>query len=884
MRGKLYNIPQEITLKDGTVIFVREVRKEDLEELKKLYSSLSRESLYLRFFGKPSSNFIEKYVERAVNVDRKNSFGIVAFYGNDLVAHSEYYATSRDSAEVAFTVSDNFHGRGVGTALLGVMAEIAWKNGIKEFYAMVLPENYQMIKVFRDSGFPVRVRPEIGALVVRMPTAITEEVLEHFERREKLAIINALRRFFCPNTIAVIGASKDRKKVGGKLLYNILVYGYNGTVYPVNKNSKYSQSVRCYPSISDVPDEVDLAIVAVPFYEVLNVAEECGKKGVKALLVITSGFAELGGEGKNRQEELLKICRKYGMRLIGPNCMGIVNTDPNLRLNATFAPNPPQNGRIGFASQSGAVGLAVMDHASSYGLGLSFFASLGNRADISSNDLIEYWEEDPRTDLILLYLESFGNPRKFARIAKRVSKKKPILALASGITPVGTNTASIIGSLISSSGIVVESFFKQTGIIRADTLDQLFAISCFLLHQPLPRGRKVCILTNGGGYGDITADWCKKVGLKIPELSQETKMRLLQTLPPISSVQNPVDMTASANFENYSDAIKIVSKDENVDAIVVIFVQAVSMEETSRVVESVLEASRYANSLGKPVIFIYAGTDLQCRVLRKEDLAVPVYVDPSLAAEVLSKVAEYSEWKMKPKEDTREFEVNRDKAAAIIAKSLGKKEWLNILDSFELLNCYGIKTPDYVYLKPEELKDEKAIEKVEKLGVVSVKAVAEKPSYGRDPRFSKSGVYGAEAIRAAKEILQELKEVDGFIFQKIVHGIEMFIGVVEDQNFGPLIACGAGGEFAELLKDISVKVTPITYSEGLEMVKSLRIYPMLEGYKGREAVNIESFVETILRINMLIEDFPEIVEVECNPVVLDKSSAVVFDASVRLRV
>ncbi len=883
MTEKLYGIETEATLKDGSVVTIRPVKKEDYKELCDLYFSMSKESLMMRFFTVPSKIEIENYLKTAVEeADRKEKFGVVALSADRIVGHAEYRATGEHKAEVAFAVSDDFQGKGVATIMLGVLAEEAERNGIKIFEAYVRPDNYKMIDVFRDSGFPVNIRPMPGEIYVTMPTSITEEVIKYFERREIIATLNALGRFFYPESVAVIGASTDPQKVGGRTFYNIITYGFKGVAYPINRKAKAVMGVKSYASISEIPDNVDLAIICVPVNHVLEVAEECGKKGVKALVVITSGFAEVGGDGVKRQEELIKICRKYGMRLIGPNCMGILNTDPKVRLHATFAPNPPVEGSIGFASQSGAMGLAIMDRANYYDLGLSAYVSLGNRADISSNDLIEYWEEDERTKLIMLYLESFGNPRKFARIAKRVSKTKPILALASGLTPAGAKAvASHTGSIVASSGIAIEALFKQTGVIRASSLDELFSISSFLLHQPLPKGRNVCIMTNGGGLGAITSDWCEKVGLKVPDLTEETQKKLRELLPDIASVRNPVDMTPAAKMEVYDAVLRTIAEDESVDSIIVIFVQAVSAEKAEFINKAILSGAEYANKLGKPVIYIHISEDASEGVLSDGKTKVPVYIFPNIAAKVLGKVVEYAKWRMKPEEPCPEFDVNRDKAAAIIAKALAEgEEWLRADKAFELLECYGVKFPEFEFVKtPEEVYD--AAKKIG--GKVAVKAISEKIIHKSDVGAVKIDLDPEEAKKVAEEMLNKFGELQGFLVQKMSSGTEMFVGVVEDPHFGPLITCGAGGTLIEIFKDVSVRVTPITKSEAYEMVQELKSYPLLTGYRGREKCDVDSFVETILRVSCLIEDFPEIVEMDCNPVMVSKTGSEVVDVRIRLK-
>ncbi len=858
MREKLYGIEGEVTLKDGTVIHVRPVRRDDEKALYEFYSSLSPKSLTMRFFSIPPESFLKSYirdeVKRASEMDYKKSFGVVALFGDRIIAHAVYHAKSPDLAEVAFAVADDFQGRGVCTILLGILAEVAERNGIKIFEAAVRPDNYKMIEVFRDSGFPIRLEVVPDEIIVEMPTSITEEVLEYFERREQIATINALNKFFYPKSIAVIGASRDRNKIGGRVFYNAISYGFNGVVYPVNKSAKTVQGIRAYKSISEIPDDIDLAVIAVPAESVLEVAEECGKKGVKAIIVISAGFAEIGEEGRKRQEELLRICRKYGMRLIGPNCMGIVNTNPDVRLNVTFAPNPPIEGRIGFASQSGAIGLAIINYANSYNLGLSAFVSLGNRADISSNDLIEYWENDERTDLIMLHLESFGNPRKFSRISRRVSKKKPILALASGLTPAGAKAAmSHTGAILSSSGVVVDALFKQVGIIRVDTLDELFAIASFLLHQPLPNGKRVCIITNGGGLGVLTADWCQGMGLEVPDLSEKTQKTLRDLLPKIASVRNPIDMGASATPEDYEKVIRIAAEDEVVDVVIAIFVQVVSPQEAEDVKKAVLSAAKYVNSLRKPIIFIHVSSDAGNGIIRDGEIAIPTYAFPNIAAEVIVKAVEYADWIKKPKEPIPRFDVNRDKAAAIIAKSLSRGEWMRLDDAFELLQCYGLDVPEF--------KTALSLEEARKI----VK------------EFNNKAVL--KTLTDCKVVsFDELKNGEEILVQKSIDEecVDVLIGVTTDPSFGPLITCGLKGEYIEIFRDFSVRLTPITRSEAYEMIKNLKSYSKLVGF------DIDSLADAILRISTLVEDFPEIFEMDCEVAVL-KSNVLVTNAKIRLK-
>ncbi len=421
----------DVILRDGSVAHRRPVCPEDEVGLVQFYEALSPESIALRFFSEGIDLAAEARRQTQLNSDR---FGLLATVGHDerLVAHALYAGLDGDRAEVAFAVADEYQGRGLGTILLGQLAEVAAARGIQVFEAVVLPEDHRMVVLLRQSGFPIEVRSDPNELHMTFPTRLTDEAREHFERREQIAAVNALRWFLQPRSVAVIGASRRRGTVGGEIFHNLLVSGLGAPIYPVNPNAAVVQSVPAYWTIEAIPDPVDLAVIAVPADQVLGTAEQCARKGMHALLVISAGFAEIGGPGLERQQALLQFCRRAGIRLIGPNCLGVVNTAPAARLNAIFGPQAALPGPVGFASQSGALGLAAIAEAASRGLGISSFVSMGNKADISSNDLLNYWESDPRTGLVLLYLESFGNPRKFSRIARRVSRVKPIVAVKSG--------------------------------------------------------------------------------------------------------------------------------------------------------------------------------------------------------------------------------------------------------------------------------------------------------------------------------------------------------------------------------------------------------------------------------------------------------------------
>ncbi|HYT25971.1 MAG TPA: GNAT family N-acetyltransferase, partial [Actinomycetota bacterium] len=542
----------DVVLRDGSTVHVRPVRQEDAAAVRSMLESMSDASRWLRFFS--AFPRLEPAVRWATEVDYDRRCGLVATAGGQVVAHAGYErdAGRADRAEVALAITDAWQGKGLGTILLGQLAEVADQTGIVTFTAEVLPENHRMAQVFRDSGFPVTLHALPGVVLVEFPTALTPGGLDRFERREQVAAVAAMRALLAPRSVAVVGASRTRGTVGGELFHNLLAAGFEGPVYPVNPTATVVQSVVAYPSVLDVPGPVDLAVVAVPADRVVETARQCAAKGVRGLVVISAGFAETGPEGAGRQAELLRLCREAGMRMIGPNCLGIVNTAPDVRLDATFGPVVPERGRVGFLSQSGALGLAIVDYANALGLGLSSFVSVGNKADISGNDLLAYWEQDDATDVILLYLESFGNPRKFARLARQVGRSKPIVAVKSGRSAAGARaTSSHTGALLAASDATVDALFRQAGVVRTDTLAELFDVAALLANQPLPAGRRVAIVTNAGGPGILCADACEAGGLEVVPLSYGLRAQLAAFLPAAAATGNPVDMLASAPAEHH---------------------------------------------------------------------------------------------------------------------------------------------------------------------------------------------------------------------------------------------------------------------------------------------------------------------------------------------
>ncbi|HYF11413.1 MAG TPA: GNAT family N-acetyltransferase, partial [Actinomycetota bacterium] len=622
------HLVSDVVLRDGSTVRVRPARPDDRTRVENYLIGLSPESRRLRFWSQAID--VGAQAEKIARVDHVDHLTLLVLLGGDdgrMIGGAQYQRGEGDRAEVSFSVADEYQGRGIAPILLGQLAQEAARHGITTFVAEVLPENHPMIDVFRGSGFRVSIRATPGSIEVEFPVQLTDEALATFDERDTQAAVAAMRTFLSPRSIAVVGASRDATTIGGQLFHNLLSERFEGPVYPVNPKAPVVHGVVAYPSVLDVPGDVDIAFIVVPAAFVLNVARQCGEKGVRGLVVISAGFGETGGEGPARQEELVATCRAYGMRIIGPNCMGIVNTHEDVRLNGTFATVYPPRGNVAFLSQSGALGIAVMEYATELGLGLSSFVSIGNKADISGNDLVAYWNEDPSTDVLLLYLESFGNPRRFGRLAREVGRRKPIVAVKSGRSAAGARAAaSHTGALLASSDVTVDALFQQSGVIRTDTLEEMFDVATILANQPPPKGERISIVTNAGGLGILCADTCEANGLHVEPLSDATTAELRSFLPPEASVGNPVDMIASASADDYRRAITTIAADPDVDAMIVIYIppQATKAAEIGRAI-----AQGIAETGGRiPIATTWMSTKGLPAALRGGDVRVPSFAFP----------------------------------------------------------------------------------------------------------------------------------------------------------------------------------------------------------------------------------------------------------------
>jgi acetate---CoA ligase (ADP-forming) len=874
----------DVALRDGSTVRVRPVRPTDRDAIRAFLGDLSEDSRAFRFFSSAAN--LDRAADSASDVDYVTRYGLLALRGEDatVVGNASYVTTRDGEAEVAFAVADELQGRGLATILLAHLAEAASEAGIGLFEAEILTGNHRMVEVFRESGFPVETSSVPGTIHVELPTSLSAEARERFENRDRIAAAAAVERFLQPRAVAVIGASRDRGTVGGEIFHNLIETGFEGVVYPVNPAAEVIQSVRAYPSVTDVPGELDLAVIAVPSERVAAVARECAGRSIPALVVISAGFAEVGAEGQERQRELVEICRGAGMRLIGPNCLGIVNTSPETRLNATFAPAMPPGGNVGFLSQSGALGLAFIDLADDRSLGLSSFASIGNRADITGNDLLEYWEEDPETDVALLYIESFSDPRRFSRVARRIGRTKPIAVVKSGRSQAGARaTSSHTGALLAASDVTVDALFEQAGVIRTDTLGDLLDTASLLANQSLPDGPRVAIITNAGGPGIMCADAAEAAGLEIPPLPDGLQEELRGFLAPEAGLGNPVDMIATATAEQYRRTIRAMTSWDGVDALIVIFVRPL-LTKAEDVAAAVRDATRELPR-DLPVQAVFMSERDHAAMARGGD--IPTYLYPEDAARALARVMRHVRWREHPPSERREFDdVRTDEAAAIIADVLGRGGgWLAAPEVMRLMDGYGIPIAEW-----EPAQDPvQAGHVAERMGGrVALKAVGPKLLHKSELGAVRTGLEGGAAVSWAavemdEALAREGAEREYFIVQSMVGpGVEMIIGVVGDALFGPVIACGAGGMQAELLKDISARISPLSREDAPGMLRSLATYPLLTGYRGAPPVDVGALEDVILRVSAMVEAHKEIAELDLNPVVATPDGAVAVDARVRV--
>jgi len=866
----------DVLLRDGTTLRLRLVRDADAPAVLALFQQLSERSLYYRFMMVPHLDLAQ--VRRLLAVDDRSQVLLVAERAGALCGIAGYYPAEAGAgrAEVAFAVADSMHGRGLGTRMLERLAEIARERGIRAFDAFVLGENLAMMDVFLQSGFTLTQGLDQGVFHVALQLEPTDAYAAASGRRSQLAAASSIRPFFEARSIAVIGASRRPGHIGSEILRNLRESGFTGTLTPVHPSADIVGGLKACPTIAAIPGAVDLAVVVVPAAKVNDVVDECLAKGVKAIVVISAGFSEVGEAGQALQTALMEKIRSAGVRLIGPNCMGIINTDPAVRLNATFSPVYPPEGRIAFSTQSGALGLAILDYVTRLNIGISSFASIGNKADVSGNDLLQYWAEDPRTDVILLYLESFGNPRKFAEIARRVGRTKPIVAVKAGHSDAGARAASSHTGARATRDVLVDTMLREAGVIRTRTLEELFDVATVLANQPVPGGRRVAIVTNAGGPAILAADACEANGLDVSVLSDATQKRLRALLPPAASVSNPVDMIASATPEQYRKALEIVSADAAVDSIIAIFIPPL-VTEAAAVADAIREAAAH---MSKPVLASFLGT----QGLQPQLAPVPSFAFPEAAAVALAHVTRYGEWLRKPVAAVTLLDNDAaGKVRTIVESAMAAgEEWLSPQQCEAVLETTGIPA---VRSRLVATADE-AVAAAKEVGLpVVLKAVGPAIVHKTDVGGVRLALGSESAVRDAYSALTKSlgDRARAILVQPMVSGaVEMVVGGVNDPSFGPVVMCGLGGVLVDVLDDTAFALCPLSPSAARALVDRIKGRVCLRGFRGAAAADEAAFCRLLVQVSQVLHACPDIQELDLNPVMALPSGALAADVRIRV--
>lgn len=874
----------DVVASDGGIVHLRPILSSDADALLRFHETLSERTRYLRFFG-PYPRIPPRDLARFTTVDHRARVAFICLLGDEIIAVGRYEGlpgdggpggttgtSGIDSAEVAFVARDEHQGRGLGSILLEHLAAAARENGLRRFEAEVLVENHAMVRVFRQAGYHVSRAFADGVLHLEFDIDPTEKSLAVRDSREQRAEARSVHNALHPTSVAVIGASADPSKIGHAVLLNLLRGNFSGPVFPVNPEARSVRGVRAYASVTDIPDDVDLAVVAVPAANIDEVMDSCLAKGVKALVVVSAGFADAGSDdGIGAQRRLVDEARAHGMRVIGPNALGIANTDPEVRLNATLAPDIPGHGRVGFFSQSGALGIAILAAAKERGLGLSTFVSAGNRADVSGNDMLQYWQTDPGTDVVLLYLETFGNPRKFARLARRLARTKPIVAVKSGRHSGPTRALAASAAPIDDAS--VRALFEQAGVIRVETLTELFDAALLLAFQPLPAGPQVAVVGNSSALGLLVTDALLDQGM---ELAAE-----------------PVDVGAAATPEQFAAAVTAAIRPSaadgpdpvRTDALVAVFVPPVATPgaEYARALREAVAGSDV------PVVAVFLaaeGVPAELAVHGPDGTprwgSVPSYPSPERAAAALARVGRYARWRSRPVgEFVTPVGIDTERARTLIMRlGAGTRHPLTDVEALDLLSCYGITVTDF-----REAGDvEAAVAAADELAYpVAIKAVGDRWRHRTDQVGVRLDVGSAAGVRRAHADLAALTGGGEVYVQRMApRGVSCVLEIVDDPSFGSLLSFGMSGMATELLGDRAFRVVPVSDQDASALVRAPRAAPLLAGYRGSEPAKLEALEDLVLRVGRIAEDLPEIRSLSLDPVLASAAGAFVTGATVVL--
>jgi acyl-CoA synthetase (NDP forming)/GNAT superfamily N-acetyltransferase len=873
-------------LTDGSTVEIRAARPEDTDAVRAMHAAMSPDSLYLRFFSlSPYSG--EREAQRVCRPPGADHGALLAWLAGRLVGVASYEPVgTAGSAEVAFAVPDDMHHRGLATLLLEHLVSMARRRGLTAFTATTLLDNAAMLGVFASAGLPVHRTLADGEVQLTFPLPgddgdpNVDSYLDSVSRRESRADVASLRFVLAPRSVAVIGASRRSRTVGRSILHNIVLGGFVGQVYAVNPHGHSMEGIHCVASVADLPEVPDLAVIAVPAAAVAEVADACGRRGVRALVVITSG---VGAEGA----DLLAVCRRHGMRLVGPNCLGVMV--PATGLNASFADELARPGVAGLVVQSGGVGIAVLEHLSRLGIGVSSFASVGDKYDVSSNDLLTWWEQDGVTRMAVLYVESFGSPRKFARTARRVGARMPVLTVIGGRSLAGQTAAASHTAAAATPLVTQEALFGQAGIIATQSLGELVDVAALLACQPLPAGNRVAVVSNAGGAGVLAADACTDNGLAVARIGAATRRRLRGLLPAGAAVAGPVDTTAAVTAEAFRACLEHVAADDGVDAVLAVTVPTAISDLTAAMAAATIRKPLAAARLGQaecvrllPAVAAADASEADAPALP----GVPAYAYPEDAARALGHAARYQAWRGRQRSPVPELSgVRAEAARELIAGFLTRHQaggWLSAAQACALLACYQIPM---ITTLPATTEEQARHAAARLGGRVVLKAEA-----GGALHKSDAGAVLLD-LRTPQEVSKAYRDLAArfgaglrrvLVQPMLSGGVEVMAGVVQEPVFGPLVVFGLGGVATDVLGDHAARLTPLTQADADDLIAGMHAAPLLLGRHGSPPADTAALADVLLRVSRLADDLPEVAELDLNPIVASPDGACAVDVRVRV--
>ena len=865
--------PADVLLSDGSLGVVRRLSPDDGPALHDLHARVSDEALRLRFFS-VTRNTAHAYVDHVLG--DPETLALVAEVGGRLVALATAEPLRLGASEVAFLVADDFRGHGLGTLLLEHLAAVARDLGIARFEADVLPENHSMLSVFADAGFEVVRHLDSGVIEVELSTSVTTLQQEAADDRECRSEARSLQPMLAPRSVAVVGVRRDGTGIGAAVLRSIRSAGYLGRLSVIHPSADAIDGVPAFRSAGAIPGGVDLAVIAVPAAAAVTALRDAADARVPAAVVISSGFEELGVQGVGLQRELSTVARARGIRVVGPNCLGLVSNHPDIRLNATFSETLPPTGGLALACQSGGVGIVLMDLARELGIGVRDFVSLGNKADVSSNDLLAAWYDDPSVSLAALYLESFGNARKFARMARRFSERKPLLAVVGGRSAGGQRAGASHTAAAATSAVGVRALFAQAGVIGCADAEDLAQTALLLTEQPLPRGRRLAVISNAGGMGVLGADLAEDLGLTVPEFSTALRARITGLLQGTTGTSNPIDAGAGASPEALARILDEVSSSGEVDAVLAVLV-ATGVSDGVAAVDA-LEVVR-AQHPDTPVLLVPLGG-----LTPSSGIRLTTYRSTAVAVRSLAHAADYAAWLSVPRTsapstDTTEVRRLRDQARRLMDKAELTQGWLSQSDSKSILGAYGISTVGTTARGRGAI-----VGAASECGYpVVLKVASADVVHKTERRLVRVGLESAAAVRqAAADFRVEIGADVDVLVQPLVSGVEIAVGLVRDPGLGPLVMVAAGGIATDVWDDRVFLVPPISATDSARALHGLRLAPLLEGFRGAPKVDTTEIERLIVNVGRLAVDVPEVAELDLNPVIVGPRACSVVDVKVRL--